>query len=400
MQTHPLATTLGTLGFGLFYSRIMASKFALLGHVGMKAQMRAFLVTSLIEGVLIHADASLVNKRPLEQKIVRILLPCIVISSTNYFHQVSWKSNLISSGILGTTPLVSGYLAHRLLQTEKEHPQPPKKPIPHQNIPNEKIEKHKQEARDFQRQYTLPQDVLIQMFQYLEASDIVTTALVCRSWSADVHHPKIQKILFENFAFGVKDWNRYFGDVGQVPPFERDIVDLLKSPCPYWPDKKIIETHLLTLIPNNVNGQPFTLNLLRELIQAPNRRGNATNYRKYREHIKNEIGDQAFRNARWVLFTKDILPKSPYKTYSQQWELLSEGYSVPCGLEATASLVMHYVKNGERLYPNNTFTYTRCQENLSNNYRVAIGRFSPEGIHVFDDGYGHGAHGIGAARRL
>ena len=93
MQTHPLATTLGTLGFGLFYSRIMASKFALLGHVGMKAQMRAFLLTSLIEGVLIHADASRVNKRPLEQKIVRILLPCIVIKSTNYFHQVSWKSN-------------------------------------------------------------------------------------------------------------------------------------------------------------------------------------------------------------------------------------------------------------------------------------------------------------------
>ena len=52
MQTHPLATTLGTLGFGLFYSRIMASKFALLGHVGMKAQMRAFLLTSLIEGVV------------------------------------------------------------------------------------------------------------------------------------------------------------------------------------------------------------------------------------------------------------------------------------------------------------------------------------------------------------
>ena len=71
--------------------------------------------------------------------------------------------------------------------------------------------------------------------------------------------------------FGADMWAHYFGDVGVEPPLPSNIDEILKSPCPFWPDKTIGQTHLLTLIPETVEGKPFTLNLLNELVQKPNR---------------------------------------------------------------------------------------------------------------------------------
>ena len=53
--------------------------------------------------------------------------------------------------------------------------------------------------------------------------------------------------------FGKKHWETYFGDVGDEPPLPGGIEAILQSPCPYNPEKKLEETHLLTLIPKSVN---------------------------------------------------------------------------------------------------------------------------------------------------
>ena len=39
-------------------------------------------------------------------------------------------------------------------------------------------------------------------------------------------------------AFGARDWNRYFGDVGARTTLPADINDFLESPCPIFPGKK------------------------------------------------------------------------------------------------------------------------------------------------------------------
>ena len=79
-------------------------------------------------------------------------------------------------------------------------------------------------------------------------------------------------------AFGKADWEKYFGEVGIEPPLPPNIHDILESSCPFWPAKKVKETHLLVLIPQTVNGKALTLDYLEQLIQKPLGGGHATKY--------------------------------------------------------------------------------------------------------------------------
>ena len=79
----------------------------------------------------------------------------------------------------------------------------------------------------------------------------------------------MRKRSFGSIAFGKTDWLRYFGDVGEVPALPEKVKAILSLPCPFWPGKKIGETHMLTLIPKQVDGKPLTLDLLEKLIGAP-----------------------------------------------------------------------------------------------------------------------------------
>jgi len=65
-----------------------------------------------------------------------------------------------------------------------------------------------------------------------------------------------------------------FGDIGVEPPLPQNIHEILHNPCPFWPEKKVKDTHLLVLIPKTVNGQLLTLANLKEWIQKP-KQGNA-----------------------------------------------------------------------------------------------------------------------------
>ena len=204
-------------------------------------------------------------------------------------------------------------------------------------------------------------------------------------------------------AFGKADWERFFGDVGVEPALPKDIVEVLKSPCPYWGGKRIEETHLLVLIPQTVNGRPLTLSTLQELIQHPKGGGSVTQYRNYNDHVRKEHGDQPVPRSYWALMTKDVLPNSRNKTYGEQQALIKGPYTVPGVLEMATGILMHHVKGGERLYTDSPDTYTRCLEQVyGNQYRVVVGSFGSSGLHVsgsVDDRVG-GYFGLGGLRKF
>ena len=79
----------------------------------------------------------------------------------------------------------------------------------------------------------VPLEAMSVIFQCLSNADIANAALSCKKFQEVVETPQIQKYLAGQFVFGPKDWNRYFGDVGEVPPLPPDIMDILRSPCPY-----------------------------------------------------------------------------------------------------------------------------------------------------------------------
>ena len=203
--------------------------------------------------------------------------------------------------------------------------------------------------------------------------------------------------------FGKAKWEKYFGDVGVEPPITQEIVEALKSPCPYWGGKRVEETHMLVLIPQTVNGRPLTLSMLQEIIQNPREGGSATQYSNYHDYVRKEHGDQPVPRSYWALMTKDVLPNSRNKTYGEQQALIKGPYTVPGALEIATGILMHHVQTGEKLYPDSPDTYTRCLEQVSGNqYRVVVGSFGSSGLNLtrhHDDGRRDG-RGLGVVRKF
>ena len=69
--------------------------------------------------------------------------------------------------------------------------------------------------------------------------------------------------------------------------------------------------------------------------------------------------------------TRDVLPGSRNKTHRAQQEMVasyaSQGYALPRGLEAATAILMHHVREGEQLFGDDPWTYTRCQEVVDEN---------------------------------
>jgi energy-coupling factor transporter ATP-binding protein EcfA2 len=209
-------------------------------------------------------------------------------------------------------------------------------------------------------------------------------------------------------AFGAKEWKDYFGDVGPAPALPSDIDAVLGSPCPFWPGKKVRDTHLLVLIPARVDGAPFTLNLLGELIQHPKNGGHETQYRRYDSDVKTQFGKKSPGRSYWLLMTSDVLEGSRSKSYADQKDLVAQcaketqqPYELPGVLEAATAVLLHHARTGERLLENNPWTFTRCRELVNGNPTV-VGGFASSGLIVDDDsgGYDDSVSGVACSRKF
>ena len=216
--------------------------------------------------------------------------------------------------------------------------------------------------------------------------------------------PKIasvpQKPAKPALAFGAAEWAEYLGDVGDEPPLPADIASLLSSPCPFWPGKRVEETHLLCLIPATVNGRPLTLMTLRGLVQAP-KKGHATQYRLINDGIVEQVGQQAPLKSHWALMTQDVIPGSRSMTYSEQQALLAKGgsgYEVPSLLEAVTCTFLTYVRFQKRLFADQPWTYTRCRERVGG-CQTAMGGCSSAGLDVISS-FDNAALGLAALRKF
>jgi hypothetical protein len=81
------------------------------------------------------------------------------------------------------------------------------------------------------------------------------------------------ELLGRNF-FGVAAWKSIGVDVGEAPPLPKSLtLELLNSDCPLHPGETIKDTHLLVLIPETVNGEPYSALKLEELCAGTNGSG-------------------------------------------------------------------------------------------------------------------------------
>jgi len=216
--------------------------------------------------------------------------------------------------------------------------------------------------------------------------------------------PKVPQV--PAIAFDKAKWNTYFGDIGEEPPLPADIHQILSGPCPFWPDKKVQDTHLLALIPKTVNGQLLNLANLAHWIRGP-KQGWAA---KFSSWCPGGNENLPVASSYWVLMTKDVLEGTRWKSYGEQTEIVSKfaqkvsvPYQPPKLLEAAVCILTEYVSSGMRIYSDNPLTYTRCDEKYENGpYQMVLGNFGAGGLDVYYNNFGFviDHYGLSCLRRL
>ncbi len=240
----------------------------------------------------------------------------------------------------------------------------------------------------------LPVDLILEFFSYLNLATLGIGLRVSKEWKCLLSEPSLwKKAIYQEIAFSNKKWTQCFGqdivkdedNKEEFSSLPANIGEILKSPCQAFPGKKIIDTHILVRIPKTINGQPLTLNSLGELAKKYFR-SSETGYIDILDEIAwkaivNQLGDQSIDKSCWVLMTKTILPESTKISYADQQTLVANltkkalaSYEVPPVLKAAVCILSQYFSSKTRLFSDDPWTYTRCQENVQD-CQVVIGGF-------------------------
>ena len=276
----------------------------------------------------------------------------------------------------------------------------------------------------------LPDDLLSEISTYLTPEEVGRASGICRSWQAAFSDPHVwrqqarnvnviprgnevanPKQVFANpypvVAFGRDEWIRHVGDPGEVPRLPSHIHEILRSPCPFWPNSTVGQTHALVLIPRSVTRRvdgvqvtvPLTLRNLNRLARSGNE-GAGIGYRYIGNEILAEHGDTEIE-SHWVLMTKDVLPGNRNRNFEEQRTLIANhaGYTVPKGLDVAAVVLMQYLRSGERLLGDDRRAYTQCQER-ARGYRLVVGGFAPGGLFVHTPCFDYDYIGVAGLRKF
>ena len=104
-----------------------------------------------------------------------------------------------------------------------------------------------------------------------------------------------------------------------------------------------------------------------------------------------------------------MIPGSRKKSFEEQKKLLARysqkaemTYEVPHILEAAVSIFMEYIRTGNRLYGDNPWSYTRCQERVSKcpQWRFLNIAFPHNGLCISSYCLDDESSGLGGMRQL
>ncbi|MEI8366448.1 MAG: hypothetical protein WCF65_08535 [Parachlamydiaceae bacterium] len=180
--------------------------------------------------------------------------------------------------------------------------------------------------------------------------------------------------------FGAEQWDEYYGiNIQDAPPVPETLISALDSPCPYWNDLKVKDTHLLCLIPQGLTSKQLWEHSVKATIGIP------------LDDL--HVPDHSY----WILITKKTLPDSRKTGFDEMQDILQDkGYSVPTLLEALSATLAVRKTNNFEIYPLPR-GYTKCQEQYAG-FHLAVGSegYSLAGI-MTNDWNNHS--GVAAVRK-
>ena len=259
--------------------------------------------------------------------------------------------------------------------------------FPHADKPGEESQVIDPQAKD---PYTIisPEVVVHHIFSYLNLHELGVSRSVSRTWNQCASTSILwQSAIYREIAFSSKNWAQWDADLVKDVNMRQEMLSLPENIAEElrrsaFPGKSIRETHVLVRMPKGL-----TIKKLGELAKKyfPN---NTNGYGHIWSAIVNDLGDKPTDKSIWLLMTKDVLPGSRDKSYSQQKNIVAElaettgvSHQVPTALEAATCILAHYSRSKNRLFSDKPRTKTRCQDSVRG-YQMTVGSFAPDGLTV------------------
>ena len=208
-------------------------------------------------------------------------------------------------------------------------------------------------------------------------------------------------LMGSNFL-GAEEWRAQGIEVGEAPPIPSVITaGLLNAACPFHPGEKISDTHLLVLVPKTVNEKPYSPRELHALCATRQGSGEQLIRNVWWKPWKYDAwAMEQQQESTWVLLPKrdpdpDRCDPDPTKrkgkhfrnkAMDEQQRVLNEHYPDYRGMSAielmTALVLNDLTNKGPRMLDGDHLL--RCTNRHLLLYRVAVGKFGPDGLGVSD----------------
>jgi hypothetical protein len=198
--------------------------------------------------------------------------------------------------------------------------------------------------------------------------------------------------IYREIAFGNEKWARCFGeDVVRGEdrreefsslPWSDFIADCKKFKS-LFPEKNAKDNLMLVRLPKTLNGG-LTIKSL-GMLAKKYFSDSSTGYRFIWSFM---LGDKSIDKSRWVLMTRDVLPGSKDKYYTEQQDIVAGlakksliGYEVPETLESIACIFSQYFDSKTRLFNGDPWNFTTCKEDIEG-FHIVVGGFTLAGLEV------------------
>ncbi len=234
----------------------------------------------------------------------------------------------------------------------------------------------------------LPVELSHKIFSYLKGAELSKSCRVSKAWCALASDDSLWKVIYLAAAsFGVEDHKEKFGiTIKNAPPIPKEYYEILKSPDPVCPEKKMVENWMFLLkIPKIDEEQPFDMEGLGALVTSKKILKKGYHY-IYPPIIAADKLKPPIEKPYWVLIRK-VVDETRWKSpevqekfaldYSEQTKVAHE---IPSPRDYAFFEFAAYAKYGKFLY-GNTLTYGRSLD-IVDGYHAIVGGFSPAGLRL------------------
>lgn len=239
----------------------------------------------------------------------------------------------------------------------------------------------------------LSEELISEIFSYLNISSLSSVGSVCRSWNRVTQNPEMWLKAIQQIAFGYAKWDQFLGKtivqnqnaheessslLALIPQIIKDYRKFQRA----FPKKRALDELRLLWIP-----QGLSLTVLSGALIHQNRKG----FRM----IWSKLTDTPVNTSYWMLITKNILPESQGAFYANQKKILKENltdYEIPNVLEAATCLCIDSESSNT-----SPTKWTHCQE-VCQSFPAVVWISPEDGLTAFHN-YGAAEKSIGLLAR-